>query len=70
MKTYIKKNGEVKDYDQQKYNKTYYEKNKDKINKDKYICSACNKEIVSSNKFNHIKTLKHQLYTELKNKTT
>jgi hypothetical protein len=71
VKTYTKKNGEVitKDYDQKKYNKTYYEKNKDKMKvEDRYICDACNSSVVSTNKWNHNKSLKHQLYTELKNK--
>ena len=69
MKTYTKKNGEVitKDYDQKKYNKSYYEKNKDKIAEEIYTCDFCNKEgIKKRNKYNHEKTLKHQLYTQIK----
>jgi len=74
MKSYTNKNGEIvtKEYNQNQYNKTYYEKNKEKINNDKYICECCNKEVKSRNKFNHTKTrihtLKQQLYTEINNK--
>lgn len=69
MKTYTKKNGEVvvKEYDQKKYNKSYYEKNKEKIAEEVYNCECCNKEgIKKRNKFNHEKTEKHKLYAQLR----
>ena len=69
MKTYTKKNGEVvvKEYDQKKYNKSYYEKNKDKIAEEVYTCECCNKEgIKKRNKFNHEKSVKHKLYLQIK----
>lgn len=65
MKTYTNKNGESATYNQNLYNKTYYEKNKEKINNDKYTCECCNKEVKTRNKFNHNKTLKHQLYSQI-----
>jgi hypothetical protein len=69
MKSYTKKNGEVvvKDYDQKKYNKSYYEKNKEKIAEEVYTCEYCEKEgIKKRNKFNHEKTVKHKLYKKIK----
>lgn len=70
MKTYTKKNGEIveKEYNQQQYNKTYYEKNREKINGEVYECECCNITVKSRNKFNHNKTLKHKLYFEIKQK--
>lgn len=69
MKTYTKKNGEIVTYDQNKYNQKYYEQNKQKIAEQVYTCESCNKEgIKQRNKYNHEKTLKHQLYVEIKNK--
>jgi ABC-type uncharacterized transport system substrate-binding protein len=67
VKKYTKKNGEVviKDYDQKTYNKTYYEKNKEKINDEKYICESCNKEVKTRNRFNHTKTERHKLKQQL-----
>jgi|688.fasta_scaffold528943_2 hypothetical protein len=66
MKTYTKKNGEITDYDQKKYNKTYYEKNKEKKAVETYTCNYCNKEeIIKRNKYNHDKTLKHKLYVRI-----
>ena len=71
VKSYTKKNGEVKiyyNYNQKEYNKTFYEKNKEKISDEKIFCECCDKEYVKRNKYNHEKTLKHKLYKELKDK--
>lgn len=70
MKTYTKKNGEVvvKDYNQKEYNKRFYEKNKEEILNDKYVCEYCNKDVNSRNRTNHDKTVKHQLYKQIKEK--
>lgn len=67
MKTYTKKNGEVvvKNYDQKEYNKRHYEKNKEKILNDTYICVSCNKRVNERNRTNHERTLKHSLYSQL-----
>ena len=67
MKTYTKKNGEVvtKNYDQKEYNKRHYERNKEAIINDTYICVSCNKRVNTRNKTNHNKTLKHSLYSQL-----
>jgi hypothetical protein len=66
MKTYTKKNGEITDYDQKIYNKSYYEKNKEKIAVETYTCNFCNKEgIIKRNKYNHDKTLKHKLHARI-----
>ena len=67
VKKYIKKDGSQTDYDQKAYNKTYYEKNKDKINDEKYTCQCCHKEVKLRNKFNHTKTEKHKLKEQLMN---
>lgn len=66
VKTYTKKNGEVINYDHKKYNKDFYEKNKNKINEDTYTCVYCKKDnIKTRNRYNHNKTLKHKLYEAL-----
>lgn len=67
MKTYTKKNGEVvvKNYDQKEYNKRHYEKNKEAILNNTYICICCNKNVNERNRTNHEKTLKHQLYLQI-----
>lgn len=68
MKSYTNKQGELKEYDQKKYNNTYYLKNKDKIAEEVYTCECCNKEgIKKRNKYNHEKSEKHKLKLELKN---
>ena len=61
-KKYTKKNGEevIKQYNQQKYNKTFYEKNKGNI-KAKEICN-CGGSYCISNKSNHEETRIHRLY--------
>ena len=66
MKTYTKKNGEIINYDQKEYNKRFYEINKEKIINDNYICEFCNKKVNNRNKTNHERTLRHQLYKQLK----
>jgi hypothetical protein len=67
MKTYTKKNGEVvtKNYDQKEYNKRHYERNKEAIINDTYICECCDTAVNTRNKTNHKKTLRHQLYHQL-----
>jgi hypothetical protein len=67
MKSYTKKNGEVvnKNYDQKEYNKRHYEKNKEKILNNTYICICCNKNVNERNRNNHEKTLKHSLYSQI-----
>jgi hypothetical protein len=62
---YTKKDGSQTDYDQKAYNKTYYEKNKEKINNEKYTCVYCNKEMKERNKFNHQMGEKHKLKKQL-----
>lgn len=69
MKSYIKKTGEEKSYDQKMYNRKYYEKNREKIAEEVYTCICCNKEgIQTRNRHNHERTLKHKLYAQLKEK--
>jgi hypothetical protein len=61
-KKYVKKNGEevIKQYNQKQYNKTFYEKNKGKINiKENCICGG---SFSASNKSNHEETRIHKLY--------
>ena len=67
MKSYTKKNGEVviKNYDQKEYNKRHYEKNKEAILNNTYICICCNKKVNERCRSNHEKTLKHQLYSQI-----
>lgn len=67
MKTFTKKNDEISVYNQKEYNKSHYEKNKDKILNNKYMCICCNKSVNQRNKSNHNKTLKHKLYEQLIN---
>jgi hypothetical protein len=69
---YKKKNGEIKvylndkaKYNFKEYNKNSYINNKDKILNSFYICSACNKKILYSNKSNHLKTTKHKLLNSI-----
>lgn len=60
IKKYTTKKGEViKVYDQQKYNSTYYQKHKDKINAI-YECEYCKKSVKRANKHNHEKTKLHK----------
>jgi hypothetical protein len=60
IKNYKNKKDEIKVYiyDQQKYNKKFYEMNKEKI-KEIYKCEICDKELSKSNKSNHLKSMKH-----------
>ena len=64
-KKYTKKNGEevIKQYDQTKYNKNFYAKHKEEINK-KDICE-CGKEYTHGNISHHIKSQYHSLYKKL-----
>lgn len=72
IKHLVKKNGDIviKEYNQKKYNDTYYEKNKDKI-KEKLMCDICNKSFLKSNKSNHYISKQHikifDIITNLKN---
>jgi non-homologous end joining protein Ku len=68
IKKLVKKNGDisVKEYNQKKYNDTYYEKNKDKI-KEKITCEICNKSFLKSNKSNHYSSKQHILIENIKN---
>jgi hypothetical protein len=65
IKRYIKKNGEevVKQYDQTKYNKNFYEKHKDELC-EKRLCE-CGKEYTHGNISHHIKSQYHLLYKRL-----
>jgi hypothetical protein len=65
MKSYTKKNGEVVTYDQKQFNKRHYEKNKEAILNNTYICICCNKNVNERNRTNHEKTLKHSLYSQI-----
>lgn len=65
MKTYTKKNGEVKIYDQKEYNRRHYENNKVAILADTYTCLYCTKEVNERCRSNHEKSLKHKLYHQI-----
>ena len=65
MKSYTKKNGEVKIYDQKEYNKRHYATNREDILNDTYICECCDKKVNQRSRSVHNKTLKHQLYHKL-----
>ena len=62
---YTKKNGEevIKQYNQQKYNKNFYEKHKDKLTQ-KFSCE-CGGKYLATNKYNHEKGKLHNLYKKL-----
>jgi|TARA_R110000868_G_scaffold60915_4_gene185503 hypothetical protein len=64
-KKYTKKNGEevVKQYNQSTYNKTYYEKNKEKL-AEKVVC-GCGLDYLVSNKSNHRSGRVHKLWQKL-----
>jgi len=53
-------------YDQQKYNKQYYQKNKDKY-KVKHICNVCNGSYTLATKSYHFKSKKHMRSIEYNN---
>lgn len=67
---YIKKNEDnsPSHYDQSKYNKTFYEKHKDKI-QERHDCQ-CGRTYTFSNKSTHKKSKYHLLYERLANPTT
>jgi hypothetical protein len=67
IKKYTKKNGEevIKQYNQNKYNQTFYNKHKEELVK-KHNCE-CGGIYLATNKFNHFKTRIHKLYTSLTN---
>jgi len=62
IKKYIKKNNEEKiyNYNQKKYNDTYYLKHKEKILTRKYKCECCNREYLLNNKSIHENSMKHK----------
>lgn len=64
-KKYMKKNGEevIKQYDQNLYNKTYYEKNKEKLAERK-MC-GCGLDYLPTNKSNHQSGRIHKLWIKL-----
>jgi len=66
IKRYINKKGEEKEYiyDQQKYNKKYYQLH-DEYYKKKYKCEICDIEILITNKTNHLKSMKHYIKSNI-----
>ena len=63
-RTYTKKNGEVSEYNQKKYNKTWYELHKDDILKQRVEC-LCGLTHLVSNKTNHRSGKVHQLWVRM-----
>ena len=62
---YMKKNGEevIKQYNQNLYNKTYYEKNKGKL-AERVVC-GCGLDYLIPNKSNHCSGRIHKLWEKL-----
>ena len=67
-KTFLKSNGEISNYDTNKYNATWYAKNKNKLVRKIIMCEYCNIELTQSNKSNHNKSKKHLLVVAYANK--
>ena len=65
IKKWVNKDGSIttKEYDQSKYTKKYYEKNKDKYLL-KHTC-GCGVEYSHSNKYQHINTRLHKMYHKM-----
>ena len=61
-KRWTNKDGSISEriYDQSKYSKTHYEKNKEKILA-KCLC-ACGNMYSTTNKFNHVQGKQHKMY--------
>jgi hypothetical protein len=60
----IKKNGEISEYDQKKYNKTWYELHKNEVLKQRIEC-PCGLSHLFSNKSNHRSGKVHQLWVRM-----
>lgn len=64
QRTYTKKNGEVSEYNQKKYNKTWYDLHKNDILKQRVDC-LCGLSHLVSNKTNHRSGKVHQLWVRM-----
>lgn len=67
---YVKKNGQISNYDINKYNATSYAKNREKILNDKLYCDYCDVSYLKSNHSNHIKSKRHLTVVTYANKIT
>jgi hypothetical protein len=67
-RTYTKKDGSIveKEYNQQPYNSKFYQKHKEQYT-EKYVCEICNSTLSRTNKYSHLKSIKHLLYADIKN---
>jgi hypothetical protein len=66
--TYISKSGEVKKYDNKKYNVAAYARNREKILSDHVYCDFCDCKYLKYNHSNHMKSKKHLLVVAYANK--
>ena len=63
-----KKSGEVKKYDNKKYNVASYARNREKILTDHEYCDFCDCKYLKYNHSNHMKSKKHLLVVAYANK--
>ena len=63
-----KKSGEVKKYDNKKYNVSAYARNREKILSDHEYCDFCDCKYLKYNHSNHMKSKKHLLVVAYANK--
>ena len=65
---YISKSGEVKKYDNKKYNVASYARNREKFLADHEYCDFCDCKYLKYNHSNHMKGKKHLLVVAYANK--
>lgn len=64
QRTYTKANGEVSEYNQKKYNKTWYDLHKEDLLKQRIDC-PCGLSHLGSNKTNHRRGKVHKLWVRM-----